>query len=203
MENLEILKGVVSDDTYAKIEAETKDSDIKLADLSKGEYVSAGRVSGLEAQLERVNGALESKTAEYDALKEKVGDNQSLRDEIEQMKSAHTAEIDKLKTEYAEKVKLSAVAAEISTKYKPKDVADIMPYIDMAKVTVDGSTVTGLSEQIDPIKEKKPYLFGEDDTDPDSGKKKKGGINHEGGGNKEIDVSKVRAAFGIKEKENK
>ena len=34
MENLEILKGIVSDETYAALEAETKDSKIKLGDLS-------------------------------------------------------------------------------------------------------------------------------------------------------------------------
>lgn len=38
MENLEILKGIVSDETYAALEAETKDSKIRLGDLSTDEY---------------------------------------------------------------------------------------------------------------------------------------------------------------------
>lgn len=68
MENLEILKGVVSDETYAAIEAETKDSKIKLMDLSSGQYVSEAKYKDLETQLERVNSALTDKTAEYDNL---------------------------------------------------------------------------------------------------------------------------------------
>lgn len=32
MENLELLKGVVSDETFARIEEETKESKIRLAD---------------------------------------------------------------------------------------------------------------------------------------------------------------------------
>ena len=36
MENLELLKGVVSDETFARIEEETKESTIRLADLSTG-----------------------------------------------------------------------------------------------------------------------------------------------------------------------
>lgn len=75
MENLEILKGVVSDETYAAIEAETKDSKIKLMDLSSGQYVSEAKYKDLETQLERVNSALTDKTAEYDNLKSKVGNN--------------------------------------------------------------------------------------------------------------------------------
>lgn len=203
MENLEILKGVVSDETYAKIEAETKDSQIKLADLSKGEYVLAGRVTGLEAQLEKVNAALTAKTAEYDALKEKAGDNQSLKDEIENLKAAHTAEIGELKTQYDEQLKKSAVVSAITSKYRPKDVADILPHVDMAKVTVDKDTVIGLSEQLDPLKENKPYLFEVDNNGGNNGGgSRRSGLNHGDNGDK-YDEAALRAAFGIKEEQKK
>lgn len=195
MKNLEILKGVLSEDTYAAVEEQTKNSTVELADLSTSAYVGKDKYKALEAQLEKVNGALASKTSDYDALKEKAGDNQSLKDTIEQMKTAHAEEMNTLKTDYAEQIKRSAVAAEISSKYKPRDVGDILPHVDMAKVTVDGGSVTGLAEQLDPLKESKPYLFS-DDTNQS---RKKGGFQHENTGN-ETDLSKVRAALGIKEK---
>ena len=75
MENLEILKGIVSDETYAALEAETKDSKIRLGDLSTDEYVSVNKYKDLEIQLSKVNSALTEKTTEYDTLKEKAGDN--------------------------------------------------------------------------------------------------------------------------------
>lgn len=75
MENLEILKGIVTDETYAALEAETKDSKIRLGDLSTDKYVSADKYKDLEKQLGKVNSALTEKTTEYDTLKEKAGDN--------------------------------------------------------------------------------------------------------------------------------
>lgn len=78
MENLEILKGIVSDETYAVLEAETKDSKIRLGDLSTDKYVSADKYKDLEKQLGKVNSTLTEKTTEYDTLKEKAGDKNFL-----------------------------------------------------------------------------------------------------------------------------
>lgn len=78
MENLEILKGIVSDETYAALEAETKDSKIRLGDLSTDKYVSADKYKDLEKQLGKVNSALTEKATEYDTLKEKACDNDFL-----------------------------------------------------------------------------------------------------------------------------
>lgn len=190
MENLELLRGVVSDETFARIEEETKESNIKLADLSTGNYVSKEKYDGLETQLQNVNTALSDKTKEYDTLKEKAGDNESLKSEIERLKGEHKTNIDNLTTNFNEQLKVSAVKTEITTKYKPKDVNDIMPHIDMSKVTVDNDTITGLTEQIDPLKESKAYLFGED-------KKNKSGLDH---GNTGDDDARLRAAFGLSTK---
>lgn len=190
MENLELLRGVVSDETFARIEEETKESKIRLADLSTGNYVSKEKYDGLEGQLQSVNTALSDKTKEYDTLKEKAGDNESLKNEIERLKGEHKTNIDNLTSNFNEQLKLSAVKTEITTKYKPKDVNDIMPHIDMSKVTVDKDTITGLTEQIDPLKESKAYLFGED-------KKNKSGLEHGDSGD---DDARLRAAFGLNTK---
>ena len=93
MENLEILKGIVSDETYAALEAETKDSKIKLGDLSSDKYVSKDKYKELETQLSKVNSALTEKTKEYDSLKDKAGDNAELKNEIERLKSENETTI--------------------------------------------------------------------------------------------------------------
>lgn len=192
MENLEILKGVVSDETYAAIEAETKDSKIKLMDLSSGQYVSEAKYKDLETQLERVNSALTDKTAEYDSLKSKAGDNAELKNEIERLKTEHAATITGLKTDYAKQLKRSAVINEIERKYHPKDISDIMPHIDMEKISIDNDNIVGLTEQVTPLTENKTYLFGEQQNP------KKSGLNHNGS---EISASALRTAFGLKKKE--
>lgn len=47
MKNLEILKGVLSAETYALVEKETADSEIQLFDLSTGDYVSKQKYGAL------------------------------------------------------------------------------------------------------------------------------------------------------------
>ena len=192
MENLEILKGVVSDETFAKLEEETKDSTIKLGDLSTGKYVSDEKYKGLESQLQKLNSALNAKTAEYDALKEKAGDNQSLKDEIESLKTAHSDELESLKNSYESQLKHSAIAAEITANYKPKDIKDIMPYVDESQITVDGDSIVGLKEQLDPLKESKSYLFEEDKP------MSRSGLNHND--KDDFDSQRLREAFGLKNK---
>lgn len=190
MENLEILKGIVSDETYARLESETKDSPIKLADLHSGEYVSKAKYSGLETELENTKTALANKTADYDTLSEKAGDNQSLKDEIEKMKTAHQTEISNLNAAHQKTEKSDKVRAAIAN-YHPKDVNDIMPHIDMEKITVDGDKLTGFTEQIEPLKESKGYLF-------DNGsERRRNGLEH---GGDLPDDDALYAAFGIKKK---
>ena len=192
MENLEILKGIVSDKTYAALEAETKDSKIKLGDLSSDKYVSKDKYKELENQLSKVNSALTEKTKEYDSLKEKAGDNADLKNEIERLKSENETTINELKADYDKQLKRSAVINEIQNKYHPKDVSDVMPHIDMEKISIDNDNIIGLTEQITPLTENKAYLFSE------QSKPNKSGLGH--GGTEQNDAA-LRAAFGIKEKE--
>lgn len=117
-------------------------------DLSSGQYVSEDKYKDLEIQLDRVNSALADKTAEYDSLKSKAGDNAELKDEIERLKTEHADTINGLKTDYAKQLKRSAVINEIERKYHPKDVTDIMPHIpnvtNVPNINVDCDSKAGL-----------------------------------------------------------
>ena len=69
------------------------------------------------------------------------------------------------------------------TQYKPRDAAMIMRLLDMDKITVgqDG-TLTGLKEQMDPMKEASAFLFADA---PDSS----GGTPPAGGGGNAFDMN--------------
>lgn len=192
MENLEILKDVVSEETYAALEAETKGSTIRLGDLSTNQYVSADKYKDLENQLGKVNSALTEKTTEYDKLKEKAGDNADLKAEIDRLKEENTNTVNNLKTEYEKQLKRSTVINEIQNKYHPKDVNDIMPHIDMEKISVGNDGIVGLTEQITPLTESKAYLFGNEPQ------RNKSGLKHD---DKDYDTARLEAAFGITKKE--
>ena len=191
MENLNILKDALSAETYAAVEAETKDSKIKLADLSGGEYVSLSKYNALDEQLKSTQTLLDNKTAEYETLKTTAGDNDALRTQIDTMKNAFEQEKAQIQQDANSKLKKARVTAQIISEYHPKDVADILTHIDLEKVSEDGDKLVGLKEQVDPIKETKAYLFDDE--------KERGASGLAHGGEKD-DFSAVRKAFGLKEK---
>lgn len=189
--NIEVLKENLSEETYAAVASELEGKDIKLADLSTGEYVSKGKYEALETQLNNTQTLLTNKTAEYDSLISKAGDNEALKNELEELKTASKTELDNLKAQYEGKLKTAAVMAEI-TRAGAKDPADILPQIDMDAVTYDGTSTTGLSEQIERVKTNKPYLFS-DERKPGAT-----GFEHGNGGGDDIaELNKARAVMGL------
>ena len=173
MENVEILKSVLSEETYNKVVEETSKCKIKLGDLSSGEFVSKSKYDALETQLTNTQNLLETKTKDYDTLQSKAGDNQALKDEIESLKTAHAEQTENLKKDYEAQLKKNTVATRIISDYRPKDVNDIMAHIDLDKITIKDDESSGLADQGDVLKENKAYYF-EDTTS------KATGFNHGG-----------------------
>lgn len=163
MKNLELLKGVLKEETYALVEAETKDSDISLADLSKGQYVSKDKYTALETQLTDTQDLLSKKTTEFDELTKTAGDNTALKEQIEQMKTNFENEKEEIQNKANAQLKREKVKTDIINRFKPRDIADVMPHIDIDKITEQDDKLIGIDEQVNPLKENKGYLFGEDE----------------------------------------
>lgn len=191
MENLEILKDVLSPETYSAVERETKDSDIRLTDLKTGEFISKSKYDALFAQSKDTQKLLETRTAEYEQLKAAAGDNETLKRQIDTMKTAFEQEKADIQKKADAQLKQARVTAQIISDYKPKDVKDILAHIDFEKISADGDKLVGLKEQVDPIKEAKAYLFESEKTPGASG------LEH--GGN-DSDLSAIRKAFGLADK---
>ena len=187
--NIEVLKDNLSEETYNAVASELEGKDIKLANLSTGEYVSKSKYDALETQLNNTQTLLTNKTNEYDALIAKAGDNQALKDELETLKTTNQTNMDNLKNEYEAKLKTAAVMAEI-TKAGANDPADILPHINMDAVTINDKGSVGLSEQLESIKTAKPYLFkGQQPTGAS-------GMQH-GGGDSTSETNRMRAIMGL------
>ena len=188
--NIEVLKDQLSEETYNAVASELEGKDIKLANLSTGEYVSKGKYDALETQLNNTQTLLNNKTSELDALITKAGDNQALKDEIESLKTKSQTDIANLTAQYDAKLKSAAVMAEL-TKAGANDPADIMPHLNMDAITVNDNGIVGLSDQLEPIKTAKPYLF--------KGEQKKGasGLAHGAGGDDTAETNKMRAIMGL------
>ena len=188
--NIEVLKDQLSEETYNAVAKELEGKDIKLADLSKGEYVSKGKYDALETQLNNTQTLLTDTSAKLETAIKNTGDNEALKQELENLKTTNQTNLDNLKNEYESKLKTAAVMAEI-TKAGANDPTDILPHINMDAVTINDKGAVGLSEQLEAIKTSKPYLF--------KGEKQKGasGMQHGSGGDNTAEINKMRAIMGL------
>ena len=191
--NIEVLKENLSEETYSAVAEELKDKDIKLADLSKGDYVSKSKYDALETQLNNTQTLLTDTSAKLETAIQNAGDNAALKQELETLKTTNQTNLDNLKNEYESKLKTAAVMAEI-TKAGANDPADILPHIDMNAVTITDKGAVGLSEQLDAVKTKKPYLFKGDNP---NGQRGASGLQHGGGGDDTAETNKIRAIMGL------
>lgn len=199
MKNVELLKGVLSAETYAKVVEESKNSEMSLADISSGNYVSKAKFEGVEGQLTSTKQLLTDKSKEYDDLKKMAGNNADLQKTIDDLKKTHQEELDAINTKATADALRSDTQVHIIQAFKPKDVADIMPYIDMEKVSRKDGKLIGVDEQVALLKENKAYFF-EDDNDGQkggNGGNPAGGLSH---GGKDNDNVALRAAFGLNDK---
>lgn len=188
--NIEVLKDHLSEETYSAVAEELKDKDIKLADLSTGEYVSKGKYEALETQLSNTQTLLTDTSAKLDAAIQSAGDNEALKQELENLKTTNQTEVANLTAQYESKLKNAAVMAEL-TKAGANDPKDIIPHLNMDAITVSDNGIVGLSDQLEPIKTAKPYLF-KGDVKPGAS-----GLEHGKGGDNIAELNKMRAVMGL------
>lgn len=191
--NIEVLKEHLSEETYNAVAGELEGKDIKLANLSTGEYVSKGKYEALETQLNNTQTLLTDTSAKLETAIQSAGDNEALRQELENLKTTNQTNLDNLKNEYEAKLKTAAVIAEI-TKAGANDPADILPHIDLSAVTINDKGSVGLSEQLESIKTAKPYLFK---AVQQPGQRGASGLQHGAGGDDTAEINKMRAVMGL------
>ena len=157
---IDVLKDVLSEETFKRVQEETSKAEGNLVDLSKGGYVSNDKYTALETQLKNTQNLLDTKSKDFDDLKATAGDNKALQEQIDSLKSQYETDKADLKADYEAKLKRNTVATQIIKDYKPKDVEDVISHIDLSKIEIKGDdSISGLSEQVDALKESKAYYF--------------------------------------------
>ena len=129
-------------------------------------------------------------SAKLETALQNAGDNEALKQEIENIKNTNQTEVANITAQYESKLKNAAVMAEL-TKAGANDPADILPHLDMGAITVNDKGIVGLTEQLEPIKTAKPYLFK---GDPKPGAS---GLDHGKGGDNTAEINKMRAVMGL------
>lgn len=131
-----------------------------LKNLLKDSYVEKTKFDEAAAAKSNLETQIKERDKQLDTLKKTAGDKEKLEATIKQLqednKSAKTkyeTDLKNLRIDSAVKLKLSGTA---------QDVDIVAGLIDKTKLIVsDDGTVAGLDEQINPLKQSKPFLFKE------------------------------------------
>ena len=129
-----------------------------LKNLLKDSYVEKAKFDEAAAAKSNLETQIKERDKQLDTLKKTAGDKEKLEATIKQLqednKSAKTkyeTDLKNLRIDSAVKLKLSGTA---------QDVDIVAGLIDKTKLIVsDDGTVAGLDEQINPLKQSKPFLF--------------------------------------------
>ncbi|WP_443872000.1 phage scaffolding protein [Megamonas funiformis] len=132
-----------------------------LKNLLKDSYVEKTKFDEAAVAKSNLETQIKERDKQLDTLKKTAGDKEKLEATIKQLqednKSAKTkyeTDLKNLRIDSAVKLKLSGTA---------QDVDIVASLIDKTKLIVsDDGTVTGLDEQINPLKQSKPFLFKND-----------------------------------------
>lgn len=131
-----------------------------LIDDKDNRYVPKNRLDAKIAELAEANEEIESLQKQVKNPTEAEKQVKALEEKIAGMEEA------------AKKEKLSTAINKVLADAKPKDVNDLMKFLDMEKVVLkDDGTVDGITDQLAALQKDKAYLFedAESQSQPNKG----------------------------------
>lgn len=125
----------------------------------KDNYVPLARFNEVNEEKKQYKEQVDNLNKELGKLQKQLEDNQDATKTIEDLQK----QIKDKEEEMARIRKQNAIKFEV-LKANPHDVADILPHLkdDQIVLSEDG-TITGLQEQLEALKESKPYLFKQEE----------------------------------------
>ncbi len=158
----ELLKKLgYTDEDVTKIEQGLSDEKIFL---TKEENIEE-RYSKLRAQKEELENKVQALTetntniqTEYDNYKKGSITQEEYEAKVKEIQDEADTRVKQ--NNFDSKLSLKLMGKEINA----RDSKDIIANLDVSKITLDGDNFIGLDEQIKNLKEKKSYLFNEEQT---------------------------------------
>lgn len=178
--------------TFEQLEEKLKDNkEIKLANLAAGGYVAKNKFDDMETELKTANDTikgLKDTVSKFDGV-----DLDGLKNSVKDWENKYNTDIAAVKLDSA--VNMALVEA------KAKNPKLAKAALDMSIIKLDGENLTGLTEQLDKLKESDAYLFeAETKDDPTDGAHffNTGG-NHGNGGSGDKFLSGLMKGAGLDE----
>ncbi len=147
------LKELLGEELYNKVIEKLGDKKIDI--VNDGRWIPKAKFDDVNEEKKQYKEQVDNLNKELGKLQKQLEDNQAANETIEKLKQ----QIKDKETEMEKIRKQNAIKFEV-LKYNPNDVADILPHLKDESITInEDGTITGLKEQLETLKENKPYLF--------------------------------------------
>lgn len=154
------LKDIIGEDLFKQLTADKqkKYKDKDFEDVSGGAFIPKTRFDQVNENAKEYKKQVSERDKQLEKLKEEYKDVDGLKEKVE------TLEKDNKKQKETYEKKLNDIAFNNALEkglgtFNIKDKKLIMALIDRDKLKVDGDTVIGLKEQIEPLQKSHDFLF--------------------------------------------
>jgi len=164
---MEFLKALFGDKalTFDELKAlvEAAADKIKIANLKDGGYVDKDKFTAKEAELTLTKEQITNANKQIEDFKKL--DVEGIKAASEKYKSDYEAAVAKSQADMS-KLKFDFALDKALVTAKARNPKAVKALLDVDKLKLDGDTLIGLKEQLDPIATSDAYLFDTEETDP-------------------------------------
>ncbi|NFO03129.1 phage capsid protein [Clostridium botulinum] len=154
------LKDIIGEEAYNAL-SEDKRKELgkkEFEDVSNGAYIPKTRFDQVNEQAKEYKKQVGERDAQLKNLKEQYKDVDGLKEKVEKLELDNKTQKETYDKQLSD-INFSNALEKGLGAFNIKDKKLIMALIDKEKIKVDGDSVIGLKEQIEPLKTSHNYLF--------------------------------------------
>ena len=147
------LKELLGEELFEQVKEKLGDKKIDI--VNDGRWIPKTKFDEVNNEKNEYKAQVEELNEALGELKGKAKDGEEVEARIQELEEM----IENKEKEITNIRKTNAIKFEV-LKANPNDVADILPHLKDDTITIaEDGTITGLKEQLESLKENKPYLF--------------------------------------------
>ena len=167
---MELLKSLLDEETYAQVENQLKDKDIKLVNLKEGNYVDKSKYESIVTELDTTKNELSQRTQDLTKLSELEGLSDKHKEELEKIR----VEFEEKEVKYQEQLerdKFNSIVELEVIKSGTIDPVGVKAHLNefLKEAKVEDGVIAGLDEKLNTIKTEMKHYYPNEKLNGSSG----------------------------------
>lgn len=157
------IKDIIGEEAYKALPDDKKKELDKqdFEDVSEGKYVPKSRFDQVNEQAKEYKKQVGERDTQISNLKDEFKDAAGLKEKVEELEGKNKTITDDYEKKLSDIAFNNALEKGLGA-FNVKDKKLIMALIDNDKLKVDGDSIIGLKEQLEPLQKSHEYLFNID-----------------------------------------